>query len=76
MLLWDLPTTLLFRSLYSRLMVAHHLALAVIAAVVLLPCCQYYTTFFGGVIEVSTVPLLVVDVFHPSHFVDVAQAHV
>ena len=31
---------------------------------------QYYTTFFLGVIEISSIPLVIVDVFHPKHFQD------
>ena len=40
-----------------------------------MPYLQHYAPFFVGVIEISSVPLVLVDLFHPKHFADVAASH-
>jgi len=67
LLLWDIPTGLLVKSLRDPLMVAHHVGMALTAAVGLYPLYSYYALFFYGVIEVSGIFLSFVDVFHPKH---------
>ena len=57
MLLWDIPSSLLVKSLYSVDSLGHHIGLAIIAAICLLPMVQYYAPFFVGVIEISSIPL-------------------
>ena len=70
---WDIPTTGLVPALYSRLMMFHHVFLTIIATVTLIPYVQYYNPFFAGVIEISAIPLVIVDVFHPTRYGDVAE---
>jgi len=36
--------------------------------------CLSYVPFYGGFIEISGIPLAVVDIFHPTHFKDVADS--
>merc|ERR1711998_250972 len=33
----------------------------------------YYVPFFGGVIEISSIPLQIVDIYHPKHFKEWAE---
>ena len=56
LLLWDIPMTLV-PSIYSPTALAHHVGLAALAALCLLPFMQYYAPFFGGIVEISSVPL-------------------
>ena len=70
---WDIPTTGLVPALYSRLMMFHHVFLTIIATVTLIPYVQYYNPFFAGVIEISAIPLVILDVFHPTRYGDVAE---
>ena len=67
LLLWDIPTGLLVKSLREPLMVTHHVGMALTAMVGLYPLFSYYALFFYGVIEVSGIFLSFVDVFHPKH---------
>ena len=73
MVFWDIPCTCL-PSIYSVAGMGHHVGLAVLSAIALLPYTQHYAPFFVGVIEISSIPLVVVDVFHPKHFADVANS--
>ena len=70
---WDIPCTCL-PSIYSVAGMGHHVGLAVLSAIALLPYTQHYAPFFIGVIEISSIPLVVVDLFHPKHFADVANS--
>jgi len=73
-LFWDIPTTALVPSLYSRLMMGHHVCMILMAIVcITTPYVLYYVPFFAGVIEVSAIPLAVVDVFHPTRYGEVAD---
>jgi hypothetical protein len=69
LVLWDIPFTFV-PSIYSREGLAHHVGLAVLATLTMLPFLQFYGPFFAGVVEVSSVPLQVVDFFHPKHFAE------
>jgi len=69
---WDIPLTFL-PTIYSPAAMGHHVGLAVLALIALTPYLQYYVPFFVGVIEISSIPLQVVDFFHPKHFADLLQ---
>lgn len=70
--LWDVPLTF-HSSLYSAANMGHHVGLALMALICVRPYLMYYAPFFAGVIELSSVPLQVVDFFHPKHFADLAD---
>jgi len=74
LVLWDIPLTLL-PSIYSHASMGHHIGLAALAAICLSPYMQFYAPFFAGVIEISSVPLQVVDFFHPKNYADLLSAH-
>ncbi len=66
LVIWDIPTgTVLVPELRDPLMLAHHVLMALVAGIgaVLLPS-EYYLFYFGFV-EASSIPLAIVDVFHP-----------
>lgn len=73
MLFWDIPTGLSTRALRDAPMVLHHFAMCATAALSLgalshgTPVLGYYAPFFFGVVELSSLPLVVVDIFHPKH---------
>lgn len=73
MVFWDIPTGLCTRALREVPMVFHHFAMAATAALALgalsngNPIVGYYAPFFFGVIEWSSLPLIIVDIFHPKH---------
>ena len=73
-LFWDIPTTALVPALYSRLMMGHHVGMTIIALLCAFsPWVHHYVPFFAGVIEISAVPLVVVDIFHPTRYGEVAE---
>jgi hypothetical protein len=53
------------KALYDPLVLLHHAGMLACAALSLLPYVQYYVPFFGGAIELSSIPLVMIDVFHP-----------
>jgi len=63
---WDIPTGLMVKSLRVPDMVAHHLGMCLLAAFGLMGLWTYNALFFFGVIELSGVPLVFIDVFHPA----------
>jgi len=67
LLLWDIPCSLFVADLREGLMVAHHIGMAIVASSSTRPLFSFYATFFFGAIEVSGVPLSIVDLFHPKH---------
>ncbi|KAL1505102.1 hypothetical protein AB1Y20_008861 [Prymnesium parvum] len=69
LLLWDIPMTFV-PSLYSTTTLAHHVGMAFVAVITEMPYLQHYVPFFGGLIELSSIPLQIVDVLHPKHFVE------
>jgi len=69
LLIWDIPLTL-DPSIYSAASMGHHVGLAALALLSLRPFVQYYAPFFVGVTELSSVPLQIVDFFHPNHFAE------
>ena len=64
---WDIPTGLLVDSLRKPPMVIHHVLMAWMTYLALSPAFSYYTIMFFGAIELSSVPLAVVDLVHPEH---------
>jgi hypothetical protein len=73
MLFWDLPCGLCTPALRDAAMVAHHFGMLMVAGIALgalshgRPLLGYYAPFFFGVIEISSLPLILVDIFHPRH---------
>lgn len=75
MLFWDIPTGLLTPALRDLPMAVHHLGMCATAAIAMgaisgpkhQPVLGYYAPFFFGLIELSSIPLIVVDLFHPKH---------
>jgi hypothetical protein len=66
MLLWDIPTSSAVESLCQPAVMVHHLLMGGLAVLGLNPpLFQWYLVFFFGVIELSGIPLQIVDVFHP-----------
>ena len=67
-MLWDLPVTAITPQLRNWPMMIHHVAMLVTAALSLGICSNgaplfgYYAPFFFGASEVSTLPLVVMDV--------------
>ena len=73
MFFWDIPTGLSTPALRDLPMVLHHFGMCGTAALSLgvlsngTPVVGYYAPFFFGLIELSSLPLIVVDIFHPKH---------
>jgi len=75
MLFWDIPTGLLTPALFDLAMVFHHFGMCLTAAISMgvlsgekhQPVLGYYAPFFFGLIELSSIPLIIVDLFHPKH---------
>lgn len=71
MLFWDIPTGLFVKSLREPAMVAHHVAMFLTATLALGAWSDghallgYYAAYYFGVIELSSIPLIFVDLFHP-----------
>jgi len=69
---WDIPMCLMTPALFDPVMLLHHVGMFIVASVLAglgsdSSLGAYYGLFFFGVIEVSSIPLAVVDVFHPKH---------
>jgi hypothetical protein len=73
MFFWDIPTGFFVKSLRNPAMVAHHIAMFATATLALgawsdgHPLLGYYAAYYFGAIEVSSIPLILVDLFHPKH---------
>lgn len=73
MLFWDLPCGIFTPALRDAAMLAHHIGMLFVAGLALgvlshgKPLLGYYAPFFFGVIEISSIPLILVDLFHPRH---------
>lgn len=73
-LLWDIPMGFLSPPLRDPIMWAHHVGMYLVAATMCGTFCKggdmigyYYGSFFFGVIELSSVFLAYVDLFHPKY---------
>ena len=73
MAFWDIPTGLSVPTLCDTAMLFHHFGMFGTAALGLgilsdgRPILGYYAPFYFGLIELSSLPLIVVDLFHPRH---------
>jgi TLC domain len=73
MFFWDIPTGLCTPPLRELPMVLHHIGMFATAAIAMgilsdgVPILGYYAPFYFGLIEISSLPLIVVDIFHPKH---------
>eukprot|EP00977_Amphora_coffeiformis_P007485 scaffold1640_cov161-Amphora_coffeaeformis.AAC.8 len=73
MVFWDIPTSFVVPALQDPLMLIHHLGMCYVSGIGLglfsdgYPVATYYSTFFFGVVELSSVFLTIVDVFHPKN---------
>uniref|UniRef100_A0A7S1UV81 TLC domain-containing protein n=1 Tax=Grammatophora oceanica TaxID=210454 RepID=A0A7S1UV81_9STRA len=70
MLFWDIPVGLVSDGLGDPIMLAHHVGLLLVASLTYgvhtsQPIGTCYAAFFFGVIELSSIPLAIVDIFHP-----------
>lgn len=71
MLFWDIPTGLLVKSLRETAKIAHHVAMFFTAILAMgafsggHAILGYYAAYYFGVIELSSIPLVFVDLFHP-----------
>mmetsp|Transcript_23944 Transcript_23944/g.35562 ORF Transcript_23944/g.35562 Transcript_23944/m.35562 type:complete len:308 (+) Transcript_23944:89-1012(+) len=72
-LIWDTPTSLLVPALQDPLMLFHHVGMFLVAATMSGAFSggkmigYYYACYYFGVIEISSIPLTYVDVFHPKY---------
>ena len=74
---WDLPVTWLLSSLYNPIMVIHHIIIIICAYIALTySCLIFYAPFFFGIIEISSIPLIIVDIFHPTRFYELTTRHI
>jgi hypothetical protein len=72
MVLWDIPVSIFTKSLRDPLMLGHHIGMSFVSGVAAgmfseEPVGSYYAPFFFGVIELSSVFLCLVDLFHPKN---------
>jgi hypothetical protein len=72
-LIWDTPTGLLVPALQDPLMLFHHVGMFLVGATMSGAFSHgkmigyYYASYYFGVIEISSIPLSYVDVFHPKY---------
>ncbi len=72
-LIWDTPTSLFVPALQDTLMLCHHVGMFLVAATMSGTFSEgkfigyYYACYYFGVIEISSIPLSYVDVFHPKY---------
>lgn len=73
-LLWDIPTGFLSPPLRDPIMWAHHVGMFLVAATMSGLFCEhgnmigyYYGSFYFGVVELSSIFLAYVDIFHPKY---------
>lgn len=68
LVIWDTPTGLAVKSMRSMEMIIHHVLMAWLAHLsVKYSVFTFYTTLYFGAIELSSVPLALVDLTHPRH---------
>ena len=73
MVFWDVPVALLTPALRQSSMILHHIGMITLAAFSMgifsngVTLFGYYIPFYFGFIEISSLPLTVVDLFHPRH---------
>ena len=73
MFFWDIPTGLCTPALRELPMILHHFGMFMTAAISMgilsngIPIFGYYAPFYFGMIEISSIPLVIVDIYHPKH---------
>lgn len=73
MILWDIPLSLFVPALQNTLMLGHHLGMCFVSGVSMgvfsggHPIGSYYAAFFYGIVEISSIFLTIVDMFHPKN---------
>jgi hypothetical protein len=73
MFFWDIPTGLCTPALREIPMILHHIGMFLTAAISMgllshgIPILGYYAPFYFGLIEISSIPLIIVDIYHPKH---------
>ena len=73
MFFWDIPTGLCTPALREVPMILHHIGMFMTAAISMgilsngVPIFAYYAPFYFGIVEISSIPLIIVDIFHPKH---------
>ena len=73
MFFWDIPTGLCTPALRELPMIFHHVGMFMTAAISMgilsngTPILGYYAPFYFGIIEISSLPLIIVDIYHPKH---------
>jgi hypothetical protein len=73
MFFWDIPTGLCTPALRDIPMILHHVGMFMTAAISMgimsngTPIFGYYAPFYFGMIEISSLPLIIVDIYHPKH---------
>lgn len=71
LLIWDIPVGFFSDGMNDPIMHAHHIGMFTVSAIVLgfftggVPIGSSYAPFFFGVVEISSIPLQIVDLFHP-----------
>ena len=75
MVAWDIPCGFgLVPSMSGdKIMVGHHVIMAFVAWVGMYSLPSYYYLFFFGFCELSSIPLVFVDFFHPKRFAQLAE---
>ncbi|KAL7535304.1 hypothetical protein ACHAXR_006403 [Thalassiosira sp. AJA248-18] len=73
-LLWDIPTGFLSPPLRDPIMWGHHVGMFLVASTMIGTFCKwgnmigyYYASYYFGVIEMSSIFLSFVDIFHPKY---------
>ena len=70
LLMWDIPCGfgLVTSMKGDMIMLAHHVIMAYVGYIGMFHLTSYYYLFFFGFCELSSIPLAIVDFFHPKHF--------
>ena len=70
---WNIVLCLFNKDLNDLFMILHHIATAVLAYFMLAPYAQYQCFFFSGIVEISNIPLTIMDIF--KYFPDLAKQY-
>jgi len=74
LIFWDIPTGFAVKALMSPQSMGHHIVMCLVCISGLKGQIMYhYAGFFLGLCEVSSIPLQLVDIFHPDHFVELTK---
>ncbi|KAI2492411.1 TLC domain-containing protein [Fragilaria crotonensis] len=71
MMIWDIPVGVVSDGMGDLIMHVHHVGTFIVSAIALglfsngTPIGSAYVPFFLGIVELSSIPLAIVDVFHP-----------